>query len=214
MMLRCVLTLVLAVSSISFVHAQSTIFTTYGSFIANVESSVTEDFIGEGGYFQTGLEFNVGPFTFTANAAGGDPGADTIRMDGLIITTNFPDQDLLFSFTSGNPTAIGGIFLITDVDNNPLISDLTITLSDGTTTTFTTSIDGNDFRGFVSPGPTITSLTLSVPAIGVFSAADELTLGFAASIPEPSTIALISTLGAGVGAYWYRRRNKKDVILA
>jgi hypothetical protein len=214
MMLRSVLTLVLAVSSIGLIHAQSTIYTSSAAFFANVQSSVTENFTDNSGYFQTGLEFNVGPFTFTANAGGGDPGEDTIRKDGSIITTNFPDQDLTFTITSGDATAIGGIFLVTDVNNVALISDLTITLSDGTTTTFTTSIDGNDFRGFISPGPTITSLTLSVPAVGVFSTADSLTLGFAASIPEPSTVALISTLGVGVGAYWYRRRNKKNAILA
>lgn len=214
-MLRSVLTLVLAVGSLSLVQAQSTIYTTYGSFIANVESSVTEDFnVEDGGYFQSGLAFNLGPISFTANAAGGSPGADTIRMDGTRLTTVFPDQDLTFSITSGDITAIGGIFLITDINDTPIISDLTITLSDGTTTTFTTSIDGNDFRGFISPGPTITSLTLSVPATGVFSTTDSLTLGIGASIPEPSTVALVGIVGVGVGAYCYRRRNKKDVIVA
>jgi hypothetical protein len=125
----------------------------------------------------------------------------------------------LFTFTSITGTSYSDWWqsffsLMSDV--NPLVSgSMTITLSDGTTTTFTTSIDGNDFRGFISPGPTITSLTLSATELLVFSVQQiTLTLGFAASIPEPSTVALISTLGVGVGAYWYRRRNKKNAILA
>lgn len=213
-MLRSVLTLVLAVSSISLIHAQSTIYTSSAAFFANVQSSVTEDFTGDSGYFQTGLIFNVGPFSFQVNAAGGDPGADTIYKDGSFIMNNFTQQALTFTSITGDVTAIGGIFLLTDPDVNIISGTMTITLSDLTTTTFTTSANGDDFRGFISPGPTITSIEFSAPSFGAFNTIDNLTLGFAASIPEPSTVALISTLGVGVGAYWYRRRNKKNAILA
>lgn len=212
-MLRSVLTLILTVGSISLVQAQSTIYTSSATFFSHVEAGYyTENFTDNAGYFTTGLLFSSGPISFKVDAAGGE--GDTIYKDGSFIMNNFTNEALTFTITSGNVTAIGGAFLLTDADVNIISGIMTITLSDGTTTTFTTSISGDDYRGFVSPGPAITSLTLSAPGIGAFNTVDNLTLGFAASIPEPSTVALIGVLGTGFGAYWYRRRNKKDAILA
>ncbi len=214
-MLRSVLTLVLAVSLIGLVHAQSTIYTSSATFFPHVEAGYyTENFIGDSGYFQTGLVFTSGSYSFVVDAAGGDPGADTIFKDGAFIMTNFTNEALTFTITSGDVTAIGGTFLLTDADVNIISGTVTITLSDGTTTSFSSSTLGDDYRGFISPGPAITSLTLSAPGIGFFNTVDNLTFGIGASIPEPSTVALVSIVGVGAGAYWYRRRNKKDAILA
>jgi len=85
-------------------------------------------------------------------------------------------------------TAVGGEFFITNVDNFFLIAPVTITLSDGTITTYTPASRW-EFRGFVSEGPIITSLILSAPGVGNYNTLDNLIVG--AAVPEPSSMLLL-----------------------
>ncbi len=205
-MLRFGLTLGVVVCTFCTVHAQSTIYTSSATFLSQLQPGYySENFNTLSGTFNSPLAFNSGAFSYTANAGGGD---QPIYTNGAIIGNTFENQAFTFSITSGNVTAIGGTFLVNDINDIPLAALLTITLSDGTTTTFTTSTNGNDFRGFVSPGPVITSLTLSASGVATFNSVNDFTVGISSAVPEPGTISLVSLVGAGAGIYWYRQRRK------
>ncbi|HMO36211.1 MAG TPA: PEP-CTERM sorting domain-containing protein [Gemmatales bacterium] len=194
--------------SLLFIHnsilAQSTIYTSAASFLPLVApGSYTETFTGNSGNFDNGLTFSFNGFTYTIDAG---PGLEPIFRDGLIIGNTFDNEAFTFTFTSNNVTAIGGNFVITDVSGNPLIATISITLSDGTNTTYTTNGELDEYRGFISPGPVITSLTLAAPGAANFNTVDNFTVGVSA-VPEPATIVLSGMCLLVFFGYWYRRRH-------
>lgn len=193
----------------SQVSAQSTVYTSSATFFANVlPGFYTETFTGNPGVFDSGVGFSSLGFTYVIDAAGG---IEPIYRSGDFIGNTYAAQSLTITFTSGNVTAIGGNFFLTDVNDNPLTGDITITLSDGTVESFTTT-SSTDFRGFTSDnGTVITSLVLSAPLAGQFNSMDNFTVGVA--VPEPASMAMIGLAVAGMGAYWYRQRKKKDTVI-
>lgn len=79
---------------------------------------------------------------------------------------------------------------------------VTVTLSNGATTTFTPSSQAYAFRGFTTALP-ITSLTMAVPGASRFNTIDNLTVGVAAAVPEPGSWLM---MGLGLaGLAWVRR---------
>ena len=169
--------------------AATTIFTSPASFAAQLApGSYTETFVGLNTPVNnaTSLAFAGGGFAYTVSQASGLYGV------GTFIGTGIPNVPLTITFTSGNVTALGGEFFNTDAFDSFQSTPVTITLNDGTTTTFTPADFSSSFRGFVSTS-LITSLVLSAPGGVQYAGLDNLTVG---AVPEPSSWALM-ILGLG-----------------
>ena len=148
--------------------------------------------------------------TFSSQGNGGSAGIPTLSYSGLgfaydvtadtsgLFADNFTignfaaANPVVFTFTGNPVTAIGGNFYLTDINGVLRTNaDVTIQLSDGTIETFNAS-STSAYRGFISTGPAITSMTLS-PVVRFYNVYN-LTVGTA--VPEPATIGLIATAGA------------------
>jgi hypothetical protein len=107
------------------------------------------------------LSYTQGGWSYTVDTGGGTSGLynDT----GLISTDNAADS-IVVTFTGDPVTAVGGNFWATDISVQPTGTSVTITLSDGTTETFT-STGPSDFRGFTTAAP-ITSIRIDAPDEG------------------------------------------------
>jgi len=177
--------------------AATSTYTTAGSFAAAVQAGAyTETFSVANPTFPapdaitysgSGFSFSV----FTPPLAGG------VYTSGAVLGTNAPGVTLSITFGPG-VTAVGGNFYISDITDNFLpAGSVTLTLNDGTTTTYTpTSI--SDFRGFTSD-VAITSLTFAAP-VANYSNIDNLTVGRAVvtAVPEGSTWAMMALGMAGL----------------
>ena len=143
-------------------------------------------------------------YTFSANATGGIFATSNLG----VISTNNP-VDFTFTFTGVLPTAVGGLFFLADSYFNLVPSGVQISLSDGTVII----LPFGGFAGFTSDVG-ITSLTVGGPFSGQPPGTNFVTVnslyvgtGSTASVPEPSSFALISVIGL-LGLV-YRKRMKK-----
>ena len=178
--------LLLAAVSVPKVSA-ATVFTSSASFLSNVQpspNSYTEDFTLEFGNASSGLEFSSNGFTYNLVAAGTEP-LDLYK-SGDFIATVTGNEVLTVNFTSGNVTAVGGNFYLTNVAEQTVVASVTLTLSDSTTVSFSSATSA-EYRGFVSTGPFITSLVMSAPGVDLYNSIDNLTVG-ARIIPEPASL--------------------------
>jgi hypothetical protein len=145
-----------------------------------------------------------GPFSYTANdltsfGLFSIPGVGTAEY----LTTYGNGADLGFTFLSGNVTAVGGNFFSTDTDGELTGDSITLLLSDGTTTTITSS-SLSSFVGFLSPGVFITSLDISpgtasdYATVANFYVGDYQAPNGGGTTPEPATFGLLAgALSAG-----------------
>lgn len=144
------------------------------------------------------------PFGYTVSAPNGVYNGPTL------IGCLLPNETFSFSFTSGSPNAIGGNYFSTDISDNfqPGVQ-ITLTYSDGFVDTFTpTSV--NDFRGYIST-VALTGLDVDVPLFSGtdnYTSMNNITVGLAAAVPEPTTVAMIGMSGL-VGLYSFRRYRMK-----
>ncbi len=190
---RYVLALGLAALSASS-FADSPSYTSSATFMANVApGAYTETFDGLASTPPT--NYAGGAFAYTISAASGLYGS------GDFVGTSLPNQALTVSFTSGNVTAVGGNFYVTNISDAFQSVAMTVTLNDGTAVTYTPTSVGS-FLGFTS-GAAITSLTISAPGVSLYAGLDNLTVGVSA-VPEPAS-ALLMALGAA-GLLMLRRR--------
>ena len=205
MTLRVRFAMSLAISALAVpAFAQSTIFTSSAAFLANVQPGYyTEGFEGSAGSGSASISFTGGsaPFSYIVTSIGG---SNAVYRNGLIGSVS-SNASVTISFTGGKPTAIGGNFFVTDVNDNFLALPVTVNLSDGTSVSYTPTSAG-DYRGFIST-VSISSLTMAAPTNGSFNVLDNLTVGLAANAPEPGSLALLALGGIG-GAAILRRRTK------
>ena len=174
-------------------------------FNAAVTGQVEQDFNSFNGFYLNGLVVPVSGYTISASAPG-----ELYASPGLM-STNSADAPLTFTFTGTLPTAVGGLFLVTDASFNALSSTLEVSLGDGTFINLPASAGA--FAGFTSDVG-ITSLTVGGPFFGQPPGTNFVTVnslyvgtGSTASVPEPSSFALISVIGL-LGLV-YRKRMKK-----
>ena len=102
---------------------------------------------------------------------------------------------------------MGGNFYVSDVNDNFQAVPITVTLSNGHSTTFTPTSDADSYRGFTTAVP-ITSLVLGAPGANRFSNMDNLTVGGVAAVPEPGTYAMMALGLAAIGGFVARRRKQ------
>ncbi len=127
------------------------------------------------------LSYTQGGIAYTVSSSipDGDTGGGLYNDTG-VISTNGSGAAVVVTFTGTPVTAVGGNFWATDVNVTPNGLDVVITLSDGTTHTFT-STGPSDFRGFTTAAP-ITTITIdapnpSVPTDGSWATVDNLIVG-------------------------------------
>jgi hypothetical protein len=90
-----------------------------------------------------------------------EPPLDLYAFNGAI-STDYTNDQIVASFTSGNITGAGGYFYSSDDFAAPITGTVTVSLSDGTTTNIDTPKGGPlAFVGFLSDGPIFTSLTVT-----------------------------------------------------
>lgn len=127
------------------------------------------------------------------------------------VSTRNDFTGIRIQFTSGNVTAVGGDFFLTQENGAPLgIGSFTLTLSDGTAREVNSQLTESDrFVGFLAEGSeTFTSLILNPVDIfqGQYVTVDNLLVG--AAVPEPATagwLAGAALLGFGGWRRWANR---------
>jgi hypothetical protein len=195
--------------------AQSTVYTTLASFLANVApGAITETFNGAafapGSLLASPFSFAVGGTTVTATAAGGSTPiyiSESAGPTGKWLGNAFGNQALTLTFSGAAVTAIGGNFFLSNSADAFVSGPMSISLSDGTSVTFTPGAF-TDFRGFVSAGAAITSVTMAAPGTSRFNSVDNLVLGsrLTSVVPEPASIVLTATGLFAIGLTARRRR--------
>ena len=187
-------------------HA-ATIYTDQTSFLADVEAGhylETFNSLAQDTLLSSPINFSGNGFAYTTSLGpfnGGffneGPAGDTW------LSTNNSGDSILFTFTSGNVTAVGGNFFATDITGTPSGSSVVLTLNDGTTHTLLTS-SATSFVGFTSLLP-ILSMSFDAPDVASvqWSTANNLIVGQTAQAqaPEPATLAML-----GLGALFVVRR--------
>lgn len=177
--------------------AQTTTYTTLASFTAAVAAgSYTEGFADPSFSGDPSADFAGGAFSYTVSA----PGA--LYGNGVFIGTNLPNEALTITFTGAAVTAVGGNFYSTNISDVFQAVPITITLSNGSVTTFTPTSVANSFRGFTTALP-ISSLTLGAPGQTFYAGMDNFTVG--SVVPEPGTWLL---MGLGIGALVLRQSRR------
>ena len=165
----------------------ATIYTDRDAFLSSLAPGYAEE------TFQTTdpATYLVGLYGFTAGVSGG-----SIYDSGSFIGNFNGANSFTLTFTTANVYAVGGNFFLSDIDDQFRSEAMTITLSDGTSDTFTPTSTAT-FRGYVSTGPFITSLVMGVSAGSRFNNVDNLLFG--KPIPEPSASGLLlGALGLGL----------------
>ncbi len=150
------------------------------------------------------INFSQGAFSYTASAS---QGLWVNSAGGNALSTNNAGDPILFTFTSGNVTAVGGYFFPTDIGENLISGTIALALSDGTTATLVNP-GRSSFFGFTTSSAYITSLSVDAPDGSGYAwpTVDDLYVGVNA-VPEPSSAALLGACLLLLGwTRWRRRR--------
>ena len=166
-------------------------YTDQSAFNAAVTGQVGPDFTLFNGFYSSPLDVPVSGHTISSSATGG------LFVSGGLFSTNNP-VDIIFTFTGTLPTAVGGLFFMTDPIFNAASSAIKVSLSDGT---------------FINlPAPTGAALNLTgafagfTSNVGINSLTVSSNPGWVpASVPETGSSALLGVIGL-LGLVVYRKR--------
>ncbi len=173
---------------------------TPAAFLAQVAPGYyTESFDGLASPPSGPVAFAAGGFAYTASAPG------DIYLGGDFLGAAMDDVALTIDFTSGNVTALGANFFASDFFDGFQAASITLTLGDGTVEVFTPASAADSFRGFVSD-VAITTLVVRAPAflstgfgdVVLYAGLDNLTVGVATVVPEPTSGVLMALGLAGL----------------
>ena len=187
-------------------HAAVTTYTNQAAFFnALQDPAYFESFNEFSGQTITGPQaFTFGPvgFTMSGTASNKIDYSTGTAAEGSVYPAGFSNFDSVLLTFSGNVTAIGGTFFLTNAQFGELAGgNVTATLATGESIVLaSTSTFGTEpFGGFTSTTP-ITSLRLSGPfyvnGTSAYVTLDNLYISGTAAVPEPGTWALLAGGGA------------------
>lgn len=200
-----------AVATLSCVPAfAAVVYSNQAVFSASVQSGFySENFNDDlGQRTAPAFSFLRDGFGYTVTTAPVFGNEDDVYRSGMIIGSFHSNTELILTFTSGSPTAIGGNFFLTNDTDSFVPGSITFTLSDGTNTTISPA-SASAFTGFIA-STAITSLTFAISATGQFNSIDNLIVGRAIvprAVPEPATYAL---LAGGLMALALTKRRRRS----
>jgi len=179
------------------------VYTDSASFLSNVDAGVSFNDFSEltQGSTPASLSYTIGDFSYDITSSSGS----FFNGPGFVSSAG---SDVIVNFTSGNVTAIGGNFWGAGRSFGSLVRDMVITLSDGTTVSFT-SAGSTEFRGFTSD-LAITSMNIHlVDGLRDRTSLDNFYVGTTVSVvPLPSAAwAAFGTFGLLGGVRIARRRS-------
>jgi hypothetical protein len=201
----------LVVVCITPVQAQYTLYRNTNDFFNALASTnyATETFAAlTPGFVGNPQNFTNSPYGFQANI----PGSSFISVESYggkpALATVVAGQSMVFTNFSPNTRAFGAYLYATDVVILSQPITISLVLSTGPVTPFTTNVGTTDlsdyFFGFIADDPlTIQSLSLSVTNNLAFATASEVTIS---SVPEPSTYTLLGMGAVALVGYLFRRR--------
>jgi hypothetical protein len=178
-----------------------TVYTDSTSFLGNVAAGYfLNDFASVTAGSRADITGSFNGFSYTISGAAG-----SLYGGNGIVSLDLSNDSIEVTFTGNPVTAIGGNFWATDNRFNSAAGDITILLSDGTSTTFS-HFGPTDFRGFTSSVAISSVLVSSSP--GTFATMDNLYVGTAISVvPVPTAAwAGLGLLGVMGGVRVTRRR--------
>jgi hypothetical protein len=201
--------------------AVTTTYTNAATFIDNTSDTYLENFnLVTNGDIPSPQLFSQGAFSYSVSDPGGQLYSGTGNTGSRYLGEGTRANNATITFTSGNVTAVGGNFFLTDIKDDLATGNITLTLNDGSVINLTSPTSGaTPFGGFTTGGAIITSLTLSGDT-SAWESFDNLYVGTASAaataVPEPFTI-LGTIFGAGYGVSLKRKlaknqQDKTDVI--
>jgi hypothetical protein len=178
--------------------AGTTVYSSSSAFLAQIApGAYTESFTGLDSPPSGAVGFSGNGFAYSLFAP------SDIYASGDFVGTSQINEALTISFLGGNVYAVGGNFFATNISDAFQSVQISLSLSDGTSVSFTPTSLADSYRGFVSDSA-ITSLTISAPGMSLYAGLDNLTV--AAVVPEPASVLLASLGLIGVGFAARRRR--------
>ena len=211
--LRFALTLTNLVVMINFIttaHAVDfTVYTDKSAFLAALSPGYyTETFntLAVNTLLSSPIVLNSGPNQFQASTGSGDFYNST---NGVWLSTDARSDSVNFSAFAKNPTAIGGYFFLTNTSGSPNTGTINANLNSGAATSSITTASSTNFIGFVSTNNTpLSSLLLTTSATTWWVTANDVIVGNALPVPEPSTY-ILALIASGVMIKLGRNRSKQ-----
>lgn len=187
-----------SVAATASLHAQVTTYTSQPAFLNNLSSGAYfEGFSSFSGQALPSPQgFMGGVFSFSLSDGANNTIFYTTGSDAqgsVFATSNRVGDVFTINFTSGNVTAFGGNFFLSNGLENPDAGgNVTALLSTGQSITQASSSNYNTepFYGFTSTAP-VTSLTITGPGVADFVSIDNLFIGRNTAVPEPATYVMI-----------------------
>lgn len=183
----------LSASAIGVTYTNQTTFlnNTSSTYLENFNSLSNNDITSPRSFSGNGFSYSISAtngFFF----ASGNTGSQ-------YLSTADSTNNLIINFTSGNVTAVGGNFFLTNVNDNLVTGNVALALNDGTTLNLTSPASApTPFGGFTT-NTAITSLTFTSGGLQKYSTIDNLYVGTATTVP----FEFSPDLGIGIlGGAW------------
>jgi hypothetical protein len=186
----------------------ASIFTDEATFLSNVQSgSYLEKFDSLEPTSPGPLPFSQNGFIYSATAINSSPRNSGFFNEGrssdVWLSTFTATTPIVFNFTSGNISAVGGAFFPSQFSGELISGRVTLALSDGTTQTLTDT-NSSSFLGLIAdPGSFFTSLMVTAvqppPGAGfIWPTVNNLRVGTATPVPTPALLPGLIGLGLGM----------------
>lgn len=195
--------LALSVALIAPSYAADVIYSSSTAFLPHVAHGAYSESFEAGLGVDNHAPFSNGVYSYYVAATEG------LYSNNTFIGTDLDNDNLVVTFTGAPVTAVGGTMYATDVFDNALPASMTITLGNGTTTSYLATSPATAFVGFTSD-IAISSLTIRGAGAGTYASLDNLIVGAAvtdiAAVPEPASLGMM-VLGLACLAVIGLRRN-------